>query len=53
MTLPDVLSVLDADVRDDLQTLLHEYGTEALGGGGAEALNRAIPFSRRRIGSPR
>ncbi len=43
VTLPDVLSVFDADVRDDLQTLLYEYGTVALGGGGAQALNRAIP----------
>jgi phospholipid/cholesterol/gamma-HCH transport system substrate-binding protein len=43
VTLPDVLSVLDSDVRGDLQTLLRELGTEALGNGGAEALNRAIP----------
>jgi phospholipid/cholesterol/gamma-HCH transport system substrate-binding protein len=43
VTLPDVLSVLDSDVRGDLQTLLRELGTEALGNGGAQALNRAIP----------
>ncbi len=42
VTLPDVLSVLQSDIRTDLQTLLHELGTEALGDGGAQALNRAI-----------
>jgi phospholipid/cholesterol/gamma-HCH transport system substrate-binding protein len=43
VTLPDILSVLQSDVRTDLQTLLREYGTEGLGNGGAEALNQAIP----------
>jgi phospholipid/cholesterol/gamma-HCH transport system substrate-binding protein len=43
VTLPDILSVLQSDVRTDLQTLLREYGTEALSKGGAEALNNAIP----------
>ncbi len=43
VTLPEILSVLQSDVRTDLQTLLREYGTEALSEGGAEALNRAIP----------
>jgi phospholipid/cholesterol/gamma-HCH transport system substrate-binding protein len=43
VTLPDILSVLKSDVRTDLQTLLREYGTEALSRGGAEALNDAIP----------
>ena len=43
VTLSDVLSVLDRDTRDDLRTLLSEYAT-ALNGGGAEALNRAIPY---------
>ena len=43
VTLPDILSVLKSDVRTDLQTLLREYGTEALSKGGAEALNQAIP----------
>jgi len=43
VTLPEILSVLRSDVRNDLQTLLHEYGTEALARGGAQALNRAIP----------
>jgi virulence factor Mce-like protein len=42
VTLPEVLSVLDSDVRNDLQTLLHEYGTVGLGKGGARALNGAI-----------
>jgi phospholipid/cholesterol/gamma-HCH transport system substrate-binding protein len=42
VTLPDVLSVLDRDTRDDLRLLLSEYAT-ALDGGGAQALNRAIP----------
>ena len=43
VTLPEILSVLQSDVRTDLQTLLREYGTEGLGNGGAEALNQAIP----------
>jgi phospholipid/cholesterol/gamma-HCH transport system substrate-binding protein len=42
VTLPDILDVLHSDVRTDLQTFLHEYGTVALGGGGAKAFNRAI-----------
>jgi virulence factor Mce-like protein len=43
VTLPDILDTLDSDVRSDLQTFLHEYGTVALRGGGAEAFNKAIP----------
>ncbi len=43
VTLPDILDTLDSDVRGDLQTFLHEYGTVALRGGGAEAFNKAIP----------
>jgi ABC-type transporter Mla subunit MlaD len=43
VSLSDIFSVLDTDVRDDLQTLLYEYGTKALAGGGAKALNRGIP----------
>ena len=39
----DILDMLDSDVRGDLQTFLHEYGTVALQGGGAKAFNRAIP----------
>jgi virulence factor Mce-like protein len=42
VTLPAVLAVLDRDTRDDLRLLLSEYAT-ALNGGGAQALNRAIP----------
>jgi phospholipid/cholesterol/gamma-HCH transport system substrate-binding protein len=42
VTLPEILDVLDSDVRTDLQTFLHEYGTVALRGGGAKAFNRAI-----------
>jgi virulence factor Mce-like protein len=38
VTLPEILSVLSSDTRDDLQTLLREYAT-ALEGGGAEGLN--------------
>jgi phospholipid/cholesterol/gamma-HCH transport system substrate-binding protein len=41
VTLPEILDVLDSDVRGDLQTFLHEYGTVALQGGGAKAFNRA------------
>jgi phospholipid/cholesterol/gamma-HCH transport system substrate-binding protein len=43
VTLPDILDVLNTDVRSDLQSLLYEYGTVALKGGGAKAFNRAIP----------
>jgi phospholipid/cholesterol/gamma-HCH transport system substrate-binding protein len=42
VTLPQVLSVLDRDTRDDLRVLLSELAT-GLNGGGAKALNRAIP----------
>jgi ABC-type transporter Mla subunit MlaD len=44
VTLPDILDTLDSDVRSDLQTFLHEYGTVALRGGGAKAFNRAAPY---------
>jgi phospholipid/cholesterol/gamma-HCH transport system substrate-binding protein len=44
VSLPDILSVLRKDIRTDLRTFLREYGTEALGGGGAEAFNDAIPW---------
>ena len=43
VTLPEILDTLDSDVRGDLQTFLHEYGTVALQGGGAKTFNRAIP----------
>jgi len=42
VTLPEILDTLDSDVRTDLQTFLHEYGTVALRRGGAKAFNRAI-----------
>jgi phospholipid/cholesterol/gamma-HCH transport system substrate-binding protein len=44
VSLPDILSVLRSDIRANLRTFLHEYGTVALGEGGAEAFNRAIPY---------
>jgi phospholipid/cholesterol/gamma-HCH transport system substrate-binding protein len=40
----EVLAVLESDVRSDLRTLLFEYGTQGLGGGGAEGFNRAVPW---------
>ena len=43
VTLPDIIDTLDSDVRSDLQTFLHEYGTVALRGGGSKAFNRAVP----------
>jgi phospholipid/cholesterol/gamma-HCH transport system substrate-binding protein len=44
VSLPDIISVLRQDVRTDLRTLLREYGSEALQGGGAEGFNEAIPW---------
>jgi phospholipid/cholesterol/gamma-HCH transport system substrate-binding protein len=41
VTLPEILSVLDRDTRDDLQTLLRELSI-GFDGGGARALNRTI-----------
>jgi phospholipid/cholesterol/gamma-HCH transport system substrate-binding protein len=40
----EVLAVLQSDVRSDLRTLLYEFGTRGLGGGGAEGFNRAVPY---------
>jgi phospholipid/cholesterol/gamma-HCH transport system substrate-binding protein len=40
----EVLAVLQSDVRSDLRTLLFEYGTQGLVGGGAEGFNRAVPY---------
>jgi virulence factor Mce-like protein len=45
VSLSDILSALTSDTRTDLQTLLHEYGTEGLGHGGAEAVNQTIPYT--------
>ena len=44
MQLPEILSVLKADVRGDLRTLLAEFSLKGLGGGGAEGFNDAIPY---------
>ena len=37
-----VLTALQSDTRQDLQTLLYEYAQKGLGNGGAEAYNRAL-----------
>jgi phospholipid/cholesterol/gamma-HCH transport system substrate-binding protein len=44
VSLPEVLATLTTDTRNDLRTLLHEYGTVGLGNGGAEAVNKSIPY---------
>ena len=44
VSLPEVLATLTTDTRNDLRTLLYEYGTVGLGNGGAEAVNRSIPY---------
>ena len=38
VSLPEILAVLTTDTRNDLRTLLHEYGTKGLGNGGAEGV---------------
>jgi phospholipid/cholesterol/gamma-HCH transport system substrate-binding protein len=38
----EVLAVFKSDVRADLRSLLFEYGTRGLVGGGAEGFNRAV-----------
>jgi ABC-type transporter Mla subunit MlaD len=43
VTLPEILSALQSDVRLDLQTLLREY-SKGLAGGGAEAFNHAARY---------
>jgi phospholipid/cholesterol/gamma-HCH transport system substrate-binding protein len=40
----EVLAVLQSDTRSDLRTLLYEFGTRGLAGGGAEGFNRAVPY---------
>jgi phospholipid/cholesterol/gamma-HCH transport system substrate-binding protein len=40
----EVLAVLQSDVRTDLRSLLYEFGTRGLVGGGAEGFNRAVPY---------
>jgi phospholipid/cholesterol/gamma-HCH transport system substrate-binding protein len=37
-----LLTSLQSDTRSDLQTFLHEYGTNALGNGGAQAYNSML-----------
>jgi phospholipid/cholesterol/gamma-HCH transport system substrate-binding protein len=44
VSLPEILATLTTDTRDDLRTLLYEYGTRGLGHGGAEGVNQAIPY---------
>jgi hypothetical protein len=44
VTLPDILSTLNTDIRSDLRTFLREFGTKGLKGEGARAFNRAAPF---------
>jgi virulence factor Mce-like protein len=41
--LDEVLTALQSDTREDLKTLLHEYGT-ALEGAGARGFNRSLPY---------
>lgn len=44
VVLPDILHLLQRDLRTDLRTLLYEFGTKGLvEGRGAEAFNRTIP----------
>jgi phospholipid/cholesterol/gamma-HCH transport system substrate-binding protein len=43
VSLSDIFSVLDTDVRGNLQTLLYEFGTKGYANGAAKALNRGIP----------
>ena len=40
----DVLTALQRDTREDLQTFLHEYATKGLGNGGAEGFNDSIRY---------
>jgi virulence factor Mce-like protein len=40
----DVLTSLQADTRENLQTLFEEYGRNALGGGGAQAFNDSVKY---------
>jgi phospholipid/cholesterol/gamma-HCH transport system substrate-binding protein len=44
VVLPDILDLLQRDIRTDLRTLLYEFGTKGLvEGRGAAAINRTIP----------
>ena len=53
VTLPDILDVLNADVRSDLQSLLYEYGTVALKEAAPRRSTGPSPRSRRRTGTRR
>jgi virulence factor Mce-like protein len=44
VSLPDVLATLTTDTRNDLQTLLQEYGSKGLANGGARSLNQAFRY---------
>ena len=52
VTLPDILDVLNADVRSDLQSLLYEYGTVALKAAPRRSTGPS-PRSLRRTGTRR
>jgi phospholipid/cholesterol/gamma-HCH transport system substrate-binding protein len=41
--LDEVLTALQSDTRDDLKTLLHEYG-KSIDGAGAKGFNQSIPY---------
>jgi phospholipid/cholesterol/gamma-HCH transport system substrate-binding protein len=41
--LDEVLTALQSDTRDDLKTLLREYG-KGIGGAGAKGFNKSIPY---------
>jgi phospholipid/cholesterol/gamma-HCH transport system substrate-binding protein len=40
-----LLTALQSDTRQDLQTLLYEYAVKGLGNGGAEAYNRSLKYA--------
>jgi phospholipid/cholesterol/gamma-HCH transport system substrate-binding protein len=40
----DLLTALQTDTREDLQTFLHEYAVKGLAGGGAQGFNDSIPY---------
>jgi phospholipid/cholesterol/gamma-HCH transport system substrate-binding protein len=40
----DLLTALQSDTREDLQTFLEEYGAKGLAGGGAEGFNDSIRY---------
>lgn len=44
VALADVVDSLESGTRENLRSLLYEYGTKALGGSGARNFNRAAPY---------